>query len=104
MKTTDMKSPDEKKLCPACGEGTHIYGGSWACNYWNCTHSQFQAYAPVKEDPWWWNEDIVIKRDGDEWCAHREGFTNLQESLAGFGWTPHVACENLRKFELSHSA
>lgn len=33
--------------------------------------------------------------DGDMWCATRIGFTNLQESNAGFGKTKREAAQNL---------
>ena len=34
-------------------------------------------------------------RDGNAWCATLDGFVNLQESVAGFGDTPHAAAANL---------
>lgn len=39
---------------------------------------------------------ITITRDGDQWCAVGPGFTNLQESPAGFGDTPEQAVSRLR--------
>jgi len=44
-------------------------------------------------------EIIIIQKDGDMWCAFREGFTNLQESLVGFGITPQKALSELLKEE-----
>lgn len=34
---------------------------------------------------------IILKRDGDSWCAHWSDFKNLQESPAGFGDTGYGA-------------
>ena len=34
---------------------------------------------------------IIIKRDGNEWCAHWSDFINVQESICGFGSTPKEA-------------
>ena len=42
---------------------------------------------------------ITIQLDGNMWCATREGFTNLQESLSGFGKTEIEAAEDLIKDE-----
>jgi hypothetical protein len=49
-----------------------------------------QEYAAMESD-----KTIIIKKDGNKWCAHREDFVNLQESNAGFGDDPHVALANL---------
>lgn len=38
--------------------------------------------------------------DGDSWCATFNDFTNLQESIAGFGNTPEDATEQLLKAAL----
>lgn len=40
-------------------------------------------------------EKIVIFKDEAAWCAHRNNFTNIQESLCAFGDTPAEALENL---------
>lgn len=37
--------------------------------------------------------EIIIKKDGDMWCAHSKDFINLQESDAGFGQYPHEAVQ-----------
>jgi len=42
---------------------------------------------------------ITVQLDGNMWCATREGFTNLQESLSGFGRTEIEAVEDLIKDE-----
>lgn len=47
------------------------------------------------------NEDAVIKKDGNMWCAHRESFTNLQESQCGFGETDRKAFMQLADNEQS---
>lgn len=44
-------------------------------------------------------ETIIIKLDGDAWCAHRDSFTNLQESNAAFGDDPVSALIELLKSE-----
>ena len=36
-----------------------------------------------------------IFKDGDQWCAVTNTFTNLQESPAGFGGYPMKALHNL---------
>lgn len=38
-----------------------------------------------------------LKMDGNQWCATGPGFTNLQESPAGFGDTPEKAIADLQK-------
>jgi hypothetical protein len=40
-------------------------------------------------------DTIHIFKDGDQYCAVRTGFLNLQESLAGFGETHTRAAHNL---------
>lgn len=40
-------------------------------------------------------KSIIIKMDGNAWCAHREDFVDLQASVAGFGPHPIGAVENL---------
>jgi len=39
--------------------------------------------------------EIRIRRDGDQWCATREPFTNLQECPAGFANDPAKAVDCL---------
>lgn len=36
-----------------------------------------------------------VYRDGDQWCAVRDDFVNLQESPAGFGEEPQGAIDEL---------
>jgi hypothetical protein len=42
------------------------------------------------------DKDIIIKKDGNEWCAHRSDFTNIQESMCGFGSTERKSLDKLR--------
>ena len=42
---------------------------------------------------------IIIEKDGNQWCAHREDFINLQESIAGFGNTETQALAELLEEE-----
>jgi hypothetical protein len=35
--------------------------------------------------------NVIIKKDGDCWCAHDVDFIDLQSSTAGFGVTPEEA-------------
>jgi len=28
---------------------------------------------------------VILKTDGDQWCAHLHNFEDLQEDIAGFG-------------------
>ena len=42
---------------------------------------------------------IIIEKDGNQWCAHREDFVNLQESIAGFGYTETQALAELLEEE-----
>ena len=34
---------------------------------------------------------IIVKKDGDMWCAHDDKFINLQESNAEFAQKPEIA-------------
>ena len=45
-------------------------------------------------------EPFVLSKDGNQWCATRQDFVNLQESLAGFGDEPHDAMIDLLQQEL----
>ena len=49
------------------------------------------------------NRTIIIKRDGDMWCAHRDDFVNLQESVAEFGVCESEALHNLLAAEMDVS-
>lgn len=39
--------------------------------------------------------EVMLMMDGDQWCAHYNDFTNLQESPAGFGDTREDAVREL---------
>lgn len=82
--------------CPRCGSATSTYGGGFNCHNEYCINSAMVFACQTADiEPTWWNTDINVNLDGDMWCAFRDGFTNLQESLAGFGKTPNEAVNNL---------
>lgn len=56
---------------------------------WGCDDSDATIFADVI--------GIVIERDGDNWCAHKSDFINLQESPAGFGDSKLQAMAELAK-------
>jgi len=56
---------------------------------WECDDSDAQTYAEVV--------GCELKMDGNQWCATRKDFTNLQESPAGFGDTCLEAMADLCK-------
>lgn len=47
------------------------------------------------------NKTIKIQKDGNMWCAFREDFINIQESLIGYGSTEVKALRELMKEELT---
>jgi hypothetical protein len=84
--------------CPECGNRTTDCGGSIVCIDDYCKHSSNrQCVSPIKPEPSWWNSDINVQKDGDMWCAFRDGFINLQESEAAFGDTPEQAVQYLKQ-------
>lgn len=54
---------------------------------WKCDDTDAQKFAE--------HINIVIDKDGDEWCAHFKNFANIQESLVGFGETALEAIAEL---------
>ncbi len=46
---------------------------------WGCDDADASHYTSEIE--------LILKKDGDAFCAHKKDFTNLQESDAGFGNT-----------------
>ncbi len=56
---------------------------------WKCDDTDAQTYAE--------KVGCVLKRDGDQWCATRIDFINLQESQSGFGTTCLEAMVSLCK-------
>ena len=71
--------------CPKCGSSTFDYGAGWACHGNYCSNNVSNIVCNNGKDPDWWNTDINVFLDGDSWCSTRDGFINLQESIAGFG-------------------
>lgn len=49
----------------------------------------------------WMDRYAYVFKDGNAFCAVREGFTNIQESTVGFGDTPDAAIRNLLAAERS---
>jgi hypothetical protein len=100
---TDYKNgrPMHKLLgpCPECGTSTFNYGGGWACNKPYCRYSVPNIVCNNGPEPDWWNTDINVMLDGNAWCAYRDGFIDLQESIAGYGDSPREAVEELLKQE-----
>jgi hypothetical protein len=60
-----------------------------------CYNSASNPSPNVGSMPSWWETDVNVVKDGDKWCATREGFENLQVSAAGFGDTPASAVAEL---------
>jgi len=56
---------------------------------WGCNDQDACAYAN--------RVGTRLRRDGDQWCATRRDFQNLQESPAGFGPSGLEAMANLAK-------
>lgn len=54
---------------------------------WSCTNQDALVYAT--------RIGALLNRDGDQWCATRKDFANLQESAAGFGATAREALSAL---------
>lgn len=82
-------------MCPLCGSRTFNYGGGWRCLGSYCDKNTNNPAPNVGPEPSWWFEPINVFKDGDQWCAVHSDFKNLQESIAGFGNTPHDAVINL---------
>lgn len=56
---------------------------------WHCNDQDADKFASVV--------GVEIERDGDQWCAHKSDFINLQESPAGFGNNKLEALADLAK-------
>lgn len=56
---------------------------------WGCNDQDADMFASVV--------GVVLKVDGNQWCAHRFDFVNLQESFAGFGDSKLLAMADLAK-------
>jgi hypothetical protein len=83
--------------CPSCGSVTSTYGGGYSCHNDYCQHSASVFACNAGPKPDWWNTEIRVFRDGNAWCAVGAGFTNIQESDAGFGDTPQAAVDDLKR-------
>lgn len=81
--------------CPNCGSPTSNYGGGWSCHSDYCPSSANIFACSAGPAPIWWETEIDVFKDGDQWCATMADFINLQESPAGFGDTPAKAVQNL---------
>lgn len=78
--------------CPMCGKRCFDYGGHWRCLGEYCYCSADNPVPNIGPRPDWWDQGINVIRDGHAWCARHEAtFVNLQESPAGFGYTPSEA-------------
>lgn len=86
--------------CPRCGNRTINYGGMYSCLDDYCPNSAGVFVCRPETTPDWWNSDINVKKDGDQWCATFDDFVNLAESPAGFGPTPREAITNLRAADI----
>lgn len=58
-------------------------------NNWQLDNNDAEIYAK--------RVGVVLVLDGNQWCAHRKDFINLQESPAGFGLTKLEAMAELCK-------
>lgn len=86
--------------CPDCGAKTFDYGGGWRCIKMYCTRSSTNSSPSVGNKPAWWDTNMNVKLDGDQWCAYRDDFINLQESISGWGSTPDKAVDDLIEHEI----
>lgn len=82
--------------CPLCGRACFEYGGGWRCLAKYCRNNTDNPAPSVGPRPDWWNTNILIKMDGNMWCAHYDDFENLMESKAAFGKTPDEAIKLLK--------
>lgn len=64
---------------------------------------RMESYLAVHENIEMIGDGISLYLDGDQWCAVRSGFMNLQESPAGFGRTQKIAVKELFKDEKKES-
>lgn len=81
--------------CPSCGSPTSNYGGGFSCHYDYCQCSANIFACNAGPAPVWWETEIDVFKDGNQWCATMADFINLQESPAGFGRSPNEAVKNL---------
>lgn len=75
------------------------FGARLPCREYRAAHSgeviredgRYAGYVPGLACPAHGGPRSRVFRDGNQWCAVLPGFTNLQESQAGFGDTPDGA-------------
>ncbi|ULI45854.1 hypothetical protein HUZ43_17840 [Raoultella ornithinolytica] len=56
---------------------------------WNCNDEDADMFASVI--------GVDLEIDGNQWCAHRSDFVNLEESPAGFGESKLLAMADLAR-------
>lgn len=83
--------------CPSCGSVCFDYGGGWRCMGMYCNNNTNNPAPNLGPRPDWWNTNILVKKDGDSWCAYFDDFINLHESKVAFGQTPSLAVSNLKE-------
>lgn len=76
LDTTDRKSAWEL-LVEAQALGANKNRIKELAGKWHCNDTDADKFAEVV--------GVVIKKDGNAWCAHRIDFVDLQSSPAGFG-------------------
>lgn len=81
--------------CPICGKSTFNYGGGWRCNGSYCFNSETNPIPNLGKEPFWWETNLNVKKDGNAWIAYFDGFINIQESDCEFGDTPKEAIYKL---------
>lgn len=81
-----MESQVNPKYCPHCGAIAQWYGIATIHRHFSC--SKCGADCSDLLDP---PEEYEVFLDGDQWCAVRPDFINLQESPSGFGDTKDKA-------------
>lgn len=80
--------------CPDCGSMTSTYGSAYSCHNQYCHNSASRFACSPAATPDWWNTDINVKLDGDQWCAYRDGSDNTKSKI-GRGVSPRNAVNDL---------
>ena len=79
-----------RRVCPYYDPTKGVPGEPSACTIGD--HDLIPDCGPNCEIPVWkgeHKEEICVRQDGEDWIAHRvHGFTNIQESLCGYGDNP----------------
>lgn len=76
-------------LVEAVALGAHESRISELAKKWNCDDEDADMFASVI--------GVDLEIDGNQWCAHRTDFVNLQESPAGFGESKLMAMADLAR-------